>query len=568
MSDWQPPTELPDLRRADAIAIDTETRDNRLVAKMGSGWPFADGHICGVSVAYRAGSDIRGHYFPLRHPDTENINSAKLFQWLDDLIRSGVRVVAHNGLYDFGWLGTEANIRMPAADRLEEIGALATLVDENRYSYRLDALCAWRNLPGKDIALLRDAATAIGMPKRGKPQAYIWQLPARFVGPYAEADAANTLALWESLDPVLDQEGTRAAYRLEVELLPMVQAMRRRGIRIDVAAAERARDHLLQKRDAAFAELSEKLGATVGMAEIGRNKWLSATFDQHGIKYPRTPKGNPSFTAGTTGWMQKHEHWLPQLIVKADKFNNAAVNFLQGHILDHVVNGRIHAEIHPHRSDEGGTRSLRFSYSNPPLQLAAMINRPESEARAIFKQYDSALPFINQLSRRCQNEAADRGYLTLYDGARRHWSDWEAPGVAWTKGAGPCARDEAERRIKDSAHPWYGRTWLRRADTYKALNALIQGSAARHTKLWMRACWREGIVPLLQMHDALDCSVGSPEQADRVARLGCEAVGLEVPIQVDLKFGRNWGDAKHSWEELHSTSAIVVPPPQAAAAAD
>ena len=69
--------------------------------------------------------------------------------------------------------------------------------------------------------------------------------------------------------------------------------------------------------------------------------------------------------------MHRHPHWLPNLIVKADKYNNAAINFLQGYILDHVVNGRIHAEIHPHRSDEGGTRSLRFSYSKPPLQLMA-----------------------------------------------------------------------------------------------------------------------------------------------------------------------------------------------------
>ena len=43
----------------------------------------------------------------------------------------------------------------------------------------------------------------------------------------------NTLALFEDLDPILDQEGTRAAYRLEVDLLPMVHEMRRRGIRID-----------------------------------------------------------------------------------------------------------------------------------------------------------------------------------------------------------------------------------------------------------------------------------------------------------------------------------------------
>jgi hypothetical protein len=67
----------------------------------------------------------------------------------------------------------------------------------------------------------------------------------------------------------------------------------------------------------------------------------------------------------------------------------------------------------------------------------------------------------------------------------------------------------------------------------------------------MRACWREGIVPLLQMHDCLDCSVSSLELAERVAQLGREAVKLEVPIQVDLKFGRNWGDAKHAWPGLH-----------------
>ena len=150
---------------------------------------------------------------------------------------------------------------MPPAERLEEIGALATIIDENRFSYSLDALCTWRGLPGKDESELKEAAVAAGMPKRAKPQSYIWQLPARFVGPYAEADAANTLALFESLDPILDREGTRDAYRLEVDLLPMVLEMRRRGIRIDVDAAERARDHLLAKRDAVFAEISEKLGA-------------------------------------------------------------------------------------------------------------------------------------------------------------------------------------------------------------------------------------------------------------------------------------------------------------------
>ena len=69
----------------------------------------------------------------------------------------------------------------------------------------------------------------------------------------------------------LDREGTRAAYRLECDLLPMVLEMRRRGIRIDVPAAERARDLLISKRDALLAEISDKLGTPVSMHELARN---------------------------------------------------------------------------------------------------------------------------------------------------------------------------------------------------------------------------------------------------------------------------------------------------------
>ena len=385
-----------------------------------------------------------------------------------------------------------------------------------------------------------------------------------------------------------------------------------------------------------------------------------ANVQQHSIAYPLTAKGNPSFRGGNTGWMVTNPHWLPQLIAKATKYNTAASRFLEGHILDLIINGRIYSDIHPHRSDDGsGTCSLRFSYSDPPLQqmpardkelaplvrgvflpeegevwakpdisqqefrfvvhyavlrnlprakeaadlyradpdadfhvmvadmtgleresakavnfakifgagpekFAEMIGKSPREAGAIFHQYDRKLPFISRLSDICQREAKLLGHTELYDGARRHWDRWEAPGI-YAKGAGPCSREEALRRTKDTEHPWFGRG-LRRAKTHTAMNALIQGSAARHTKLWMRACWREGIVPLLQMHDALECSVATREQGELVARLGCEAVRLEVPMRVDLKFGRNWGDAKHTWSDLHKavpghTRASVAPEP-------
>jgi hypothetical protein len=313
MSEWKPLSTLPDLRRVGSIALDSEEKDGGLLVGRGSGWPWGDGHICGISVAYRVEGDIRSHYFPLRHSDSSNFDPERVFQWIRDLIAAGVCFVTQKGLYDWGWLRTDAGIVMPPSEQLDEIGALATMVDENRKRYSLEALCAWRGVPGKDEALLKEAAIAMGFPKRTKPQAFIWQIPARFVGPYAEADATSTLALFENLNPILDQEGTRSAYRLEVDLLPMCLEMRRRGIRVDTAAAEERRGLLLRKRDAYLTQLSEKLGTNVSMDELNRNKWRAEMFDQHKIAYPRTEKGNPSFTAGNSGWMTKHPHWLPRL---------------------------------------------------------------------------------------------------------------------------------------------------------------------------------------------------------------------------------------------------------------
>jgi putative DNA primase/helicase len=651
VSEWCAPKDLPDLRRVGLIALDTETRDDRLRNELGSGWPFRQGHVCGISVACRAEGGTRGFYFPIRHLDTPNFEPEQVYQWVRDHIAAGVRFVTQNGLYDWGWLRTEAGIRMPPSEQLEEIGALATMVDENRFKYSLDALCAWRELPGKDDTLLRVGITALGLisSKRKKltPQNHIWQLPAHYVGPYAEADAVNTLALFESLNPILDQEGTRAAYRLECDILPMVLEMLLRGIRVDLDAAARAHDLLLSKRDAALAELSKELGCAIGMHELQGRKWLVQAFEREKVSFPRTKQGNPSFAGGKLGWMTGHAHYLPRLIAVANKYNKAAGDFLQAHIIGHAVNGRLHAEINPHRSEASGTKSSRFSYSDPPLQqmpsrdpelaplirgvflpedgevwakpdasqqefrfvvhyanqhhlrraaeavaryrddadadfhalaatitgldrssakavnfakiygagvakFAAMIGKPVEEAQRLYNQYDRELPFLHELSKVYGRRAEHPGYITLYDGARRHFNRFAPPGK-WSKGAGPCGLEEAHARVRDPGHPWY-RERLQRVDQHTALNALIQGSAARHTKLWMRACWREGIVPLLQMHDCLDCSVGSREQAELVARLGEEAVQLDVPMRVDLKYGRTWGDASHTWDELNGTT--------------
>src|SRR5262245_59178699 len=132
MSDWQPLPALPDLRRVGILALDTETNDEGLRLKHGPGWPWQGGYVTGISLAWRADGSVHTTYIPLRHPDSANFDRAQVIRWLRDLIASGVRIITKNGLYDWGWLWADLGIEMPPAECLEEIDALATIVDENR----------------------------------------------------------------------------------------------------------------------------------------------------------------------------------------------------------------------------------------------------------------------------------------------------------------------------------------------------------------------------------------------------------------------------------------------------
>ena len=111
---------------------------------------------------------MRAIYIPLRHPDSDYFDPAQVYRWLADLVASKTRIATLNGVYDLGWLRADGGIAMPPSDRLEEVGALATTVNENLFRYSLDALCETYGLPGKDEALLREAVEAAGFAQRPK----------------------------------------------------------------------------------------------------------------------------------------------------------------------------------------------------------------------------------------------------------------------------------------------------------------------------------------------------------------------------------------------------------------
>ena len=83
---------------------------------------------------------------------------------------------------------------------------------------------------------------------------------------------------------------------------------------------------------------------------------------------------------------------------------------------------------------------------------------------------------------------------------------------------------------------------IKRAFTYKALNKLIQGSAADMTKKAMINLYKEGIIPHIQIHDELDISVKDYQQAKHIIEIMESAVSLEIPNKVDYESGPTWGD--------------------------
>lgn len=631
---WNAPEGLPDLSGKSIVAVDIETRDMGLGKGLGPGWATHDGFVTGVAVAW----GDKQIYIPTRHPETKCF---EVKSWLKSLFsQSNTRFVFHNAGYDLGWLTAQYGCPIPAL--IDDTAAMAAIVDENRLSYKLDDLCAYYGLPGKDEMLLKEAAQANGI-KDIKGD--MWKLPARYVGPYAEQDARATLNLYAVLRGLIDKENTQGAYQLEVDLIPMILEMRRRGIKIDVTRTEKAVKELHVKRDETLKELGDKLGHTTGIHDIRSPQWLVKAFDSENITYPRTGKGNPSFMAD---WMKKSEHWLPKMITRVKNLDDWANKFLQMYLLDFAHKGRIHPSIHQFRSEGGGTRSHRFSYSAPPLQqapsrdgefaplfrglflpekgevwgaldysqqeyrlivhyaelmnlpkshhagdeyrndpntdfhnlvvqmtglprkkakdtnfaksygagvkqFASMTGMTESEAIKVMEQYDAMLPFVKLLGQQCQEKAERTGFIKLLDGALSHFDQWES--AVWDAKGYPVDRDTAIQKTQTPGDAWYGHR-IRRAYVHKACNRLVQGSAARMTKLAMRDCWNVGLVPLLQLHDELDFSFSNKKDAELAHDIMVNAVKLTVPVKVDAEFGVSWGDSMRgrTWKEVINES--------------
>jgi len=176
------------------------------------------------------------------------------------------------------------------------------------------------------------------------------------------------------------------------------------------------------------------------------------------------------------------------------------------------------------------TINLGLFYGMGKAKLQAELGVTKEKAAELFNTYHSRVPFVKQLMEKASNRAQDRGQIRTLLGRLCRFHLWEPNSFGMHKA---MTHEDALREHGPG---------IKRAYTYKALNKLIQGSAADMTKKSMLELYKEGIIPHIQIHDELDLSIEDDAQSKKIIEIMEQAVSLEVPNKVDYEFGENWGD--------------------------
>ena len=611
-TEWDCPESFPDLSDAKYIAIDLETKDPDLKSK-GSGAIQGHGEIVGFAVAVDGWSG----YYPIAHEGGGNMDRRIVLEWFKKVCATNAVKIFHNAMYDVCWIRAYG---IPINGHIIDTMVMASLIDENRIWYTLNSISYDYLREVKDEKALQQAAESWGI----DPKKELYKLPAMYVGNYAEKDAELTLELFKVLSREISKQNLTNIFDLETQLFPCLIDMKFKGVCVDVERAHKLKKELSQQEELLLEEVKKQTGIDV---QIWAARSIAKVFDNLSLSYARTEKTNsPSFTKN---FLSTHQHPIVKNIAKAREINKAHTTFIDT-ILKHQYRGRIHADINPIRSDQGGTVTGRFSYSNPNLQqiparnkdlgpmirslfipekdhkwgcfdysqqeprlvvhyaattepicfdnsvsnivekfkdnsvdfhqtVADMANISRTQAKTInlglfygmgkaklqaelglntkdeaedlFNQYHQNVPFVRDLMNYTSKTAQTSGSNGTLLGRRCRFNKWEPAQFGMHK---PMDYEEADRT--------YGRGRIRRAFTYKALNKLIQGSAADMTKKAMVDLYNEGVIPHIQIHDELDISVESDDAANKIIEIMENAVSLKVPNKVDYESGKTWGD--------------------------
>ena len=287
-TEWVIPTEFPDLRQVDEIAIDLETRDPDLIKK-GSGAIIGNGEVIGIAVAT---AHYKG-YFPIAHEGGGNMDRKKVLEWFKDILNTTSTKIFHNAMYDVCWIRSVTGIMMKG--RIVDTMIAASVIDENRFKYSLDSLSKDYLDEGKYKYDLQQKTLEWSGGTVKDPMTNMHKLPESIVKEYAKQDVNLTLKLWNLFNKKLDKTlytktennkvyTCRNIFELETRLFPCLVDMKFKGVRIDIQKLERLGKRLTLRRDNLLkiikkhTQLDLQLWAATSIKQLLDNRKIASTF--------------------------------------------------------------------------------------------------------------------------------------------------------------------------------------------------------------------------------------------------------------------------------------------------
>lgn len=189
--------------------------------------------------------------------------------------------------------------------------------------------------------------------------------------------------------------------------------------------------------------------------------------------------------------------------------------------------------------DRKPTKNINFGlcYGMGQPKLTADLGLTKKAGKELFDAYHIGAPFVKSTFNYFSTQAANTGTVRTILGRVARFDLWE--GLQYNKNLPALPYDDAVQ--------YYGQ--VKRAYQHKALNRVLQGSAADIIKAAMVKCYEDGVfdatgIPSLTVHDELDFSDagGCDDAFQEMAHIMETVVPCKVPLLVDCATGSSWGD--------------------------
>ena len=171
---------------------------------------------------------------------------------------------------------------------------------------------------------------------------------------------------------------------------------------------------------------------------------------------------------------------------------------------------------------------LGISYGMGMSKMAKTLGISDEFCKTTMRKFNKEAPFLKILFDNVMNKANTKGYIKTILGRRARFDFW--------------TNDFNNTPVKTYgyAKSKYPDGQLFRAFCSKALNRLIQGSAADQAKVAMVHAYKAGMDLRLPVHDEINAMVSDEQESNKLKEIMEQAIPLKVPVIADIDLGGTW----------------------------